>query len=123
MTEETTADITDIDEIDRPEETAPEEPPAPEVPEHLVEQPCGLPKVLMEKAQLTQYEQDHGIDHPHRKKMQVTDRERELYEIYTGVLRNRRVTKEHFVAALRLFKAGYEIWPKREKDLNEMKVH
>ena len=122
MQEEEKTDITQIDELDKPAEPAVKEPGGPPIPEHLVKQPCGLPKVLMDRKELVQYELEHGIAQPDRKKMEITDRERQLYEVYTQVMRARRVTKEHFVAALRLSNAGYEIWPSREKDLNDMKV-
>lgn len=123
MLEEGTADITPIDDLDQPPEPEAEGSPEPEVPAHLVRQPCGLPKVLMIKNELTQYEKDHGIDQPQRKAMEITPTERDLYEAYVTVTRGKGVTKEHFVAALRLSHAGFDIWPSREKDLNEMKVH
>lgn len=121
MTEEKT-DITDIDELDKAAEALEETPVEPEVEPHMVIQPCRLPKVLMIKGELTQYEDDHGITFKERRVMEVTETERKLYEIYTKVLKDKRATKEHFVAALRLFTAGFDIWPDREKDLNLMKV-
>jgi len=117
------ANIDDIDELDAVAEALDEgEADGPEVPEHLVLQPCMLPRVLMEKKELTGYLQEHAIGHDDCKVMEITEKERDLYERYSSVAKNRRVTKLHFVAALRLFHAGYEVWPNREKDLNDMKV-
>ena len=122
MKEEATTDITSIDEMDFPVEPPEDEKPAPNVPSHLVRHPCGLPQILMDKKQLTQYEQDHGIKHEHRKELDVQEKERELYEIYSQATRNKRATKDHFVAALRLFNAGFKVHPEQGIDLNDMKV-
>lgn len=121
MQEEKT-DITPIDDLDEAAQALEEEPQEAGVPEHLVTQPCGLPKILMDKKELVQYEMDHGIGFQERNALQVTDKERQLYEIYSQARRSKRVTKEHFVAALRLFHSGHAIHPKRDKDLNDMKV-
>lgn len=121
MQEEKT-DITGIDELDEAAEALTEKPADPGVPEHLVKQPCGLPKILMDKAELIQYEKDHGITVEERKVLQITDAERQLYEIYSQARRSKRVTKEHFVAALRMSHSGWTIHPKKGIDLNDMKV-
>lgn len=121
--QEEKADITPIDELDEAVEALDEEPVKADVPEHMVLQPCRLPKVLMNPKELTQYEKDHGITYKERRVIEMTDTERKLYETYTGVLKQKRVTKEHFVTALRLINAGFDVWPDREKDLNAMKVH
>ena len=131
-------DLTEIDEISAPE-VEPEAPSdQPNVPEHLKRHECGLWEIFVRnmaiddedgrpvnffaKKELIQYLQDHGIDHGDRKNLQVTDTERRLYDIYTGVQRQHRVSKEHFVATLRLCHGGYELWPKKTKNLNDMKV-
>lgn len=114
-------DMVNVDEIDKPEE-APEETPQTGLPEHLEEQPCGLPLVLMDNAELAQYEKDHGISFKERREIEYTPMERQLYELYSQAKRSKRATKDHFTAGLRLFKAGHSIWPNREKNLNDMKV-
>ncbi len=131
-------DLTEIDEISAPK-VEPEEPSdQPNVPGHLQRHECGLWEIFVRnmtiddddghsihyvaKKELIQYLQDHGIDHDDRKNLQVTDTERRLYDIYTGVQRQNRVSKEHFVAALRLCHHGKLLWPKKTINLNDMKV-
>ena len=121
MQEEKT-DIQDIDELDQAAKSLDDEPKGPAVPEHLVEQPCGLPKVLMDKKELIQYELDHGIDVDDRNKMEVTGPERQFYDLYVGATRGKGVTKKHFIAALRYSKAGFDVWPNLKQDINDMKV-
>ncbi len=142
MPETTTKDlnVTEIDEISAtPQESeAPKE--QPDVPSHLMRHECGLWMIFVvdvslddgegkgvlihykAKKELVGYLQDHGIDHNDRKNLQVTGAERKLYGIYTAVQRQHRVSKDHFVAALRLCHHGFELWPKKTKNLNDMKV-
>lgn len=120
--QEEKADIQDIDDLDQAAKALDEEPKGPALPEHLAKQPCGLPKVLMDKKELIQYLLDHGNDVDQRNKIEATGKERQLYDIYTQAMKGKRVTQPHFIAALRLSHAGYEVWPNQTKDLNDMKV-
>lgn len=117
-------DITEIDSVDEPE---PEEEIEEDsgVPPHLVMQPCGLPKILVEdRRELTGYEVDHGMSVTDRNTLtgQITKTERDLFQVYTGAARRNRVTIEHFVTALRLWNDGCVLHPKRSRVLNDMKV-
>ncbi len=80
--------------------------------------------ILMERKELTDYERDHGMTVEDRNtlKGQMTGVERKLYEVYSGEMKTKRVTKEHFVTALRLWKNGCVVHPKRSMTLNDMKV-
>ncbi len=140
MPDTTTKDlnVTEIDEIS-------ESPPAPEVPinkpdvpAHLVRHECGLWTIFVTdmslddgdggldhhegKKELIRYLQDHTVTNKDRSNLQVTDTERQLYNVYTAVSRRDRVTKDHFICALRLSNFGYELWPNKSKNLNDMKV-
>lgn len=133
-------DLTEIDDISAPKEEAKEDTAQTNIPSHLQRHECGLWQILAcdmsldldddggkpthykAKDELIRYLSDHGIDHGVRKGLQVTDTERRLFEIYTKVQRQHRVSKEHFVSALRLCHHGYELWPTKSKNLNEMKV-
>ena len=141
MAETTTKDldVTEIDEISAP----PVEPEAvaqqPDAPAHLMKHECGLWMIFVvdmslenedgkgtthynPKKELVQYLMDHSIGQPNRSSMQVTPTERKLYDIYAAAQRKNRVTKDHFIAALRLCYHGFELWPQKSKNLNEMKV-
>ena len=140
MPETTTKDsnVTEIDSI----AASPPEPEVlttqPNVPAHLVRHECGLWMIFVAdmsldngeggldhheaKKEVVRYLGDHTITNKERSNLQVTDTERRLYNVYTAVSRRDRVTKDHFVAALRLSNHGYELWPNKTKNLNDMKV-
>ena len=83
---------------------------------------CGLPTRLMKKAELTAYVSRHRVTHEHREGLEITDAERRLYTTYTKQKRNMRVPPKFFVAALRLWRAGYPIDPQEALDLNKLKI-
>ena len=85
---------------------------------------CGLPiEMARDKKALISYLKRHRIEHEHRKKIQVTQHERELYKIYSDSMRSRRLEIPYFVAALRLWKTGkYPLSPVAELDLNALAV-
>lgn len=116
-------DKVDIDELDGPALPM-SVAPVSDKPAHLVVQPCGLWQALMDPKELTQYELDHGVTWKERRDIQsdVSPKERQLYELYSQVLKKKRVTILHFVAAYRLSQAGFELWPRKEKNLKDMKV-
>jgi hypothetical protein len=111
-------DIEEPDIEDIPEPAPIAAPPTRAGPVHE----CGLPLILMNKAKLVEYLQRHHIKQKHRKDMEYTVMERRLYEVYVGARRNQRVTKGHFVAALRLWKHGYALNPAEQLDINSIKI-
>ena len=121
--------LVSADELDR-EEVPDEYPDEEEKPRPVVPQvdaagpvhACGLPKSLMAKKTMSEYLRRHTVSMRHRTAMELTSVERRLYEVYAQAMRNKRAQKSHFVAALRLWKAGYPINPKESLDLNNMKV-
>lgn len=140
MSETTTKDlnVTEIDEISAPP-PEPEKPTTqPDVPGHLVRHECGLWMIFVTdmsiededgglthykaKKEIVRYLQDHTVTNTERSNLQVTDTERQLYNVYTAIQRRDRVTKDHFVSALRLCHHGFELWPNKTKNLNDMKV-
>ena len=74
------------------------------------------------KKELVAYLQDHAITNKERSNLQVTDAERQFYNLYTAVQRRDRVSQGHFIAALRLSHHGFELWPQKTKNLNDRKV-
>lgn len=130
-------DVTDIDAV-QPEVVEPEVDEGPKIPFHLQRHECGLWNVFVKdlslqgeeglvnlsaKKEIVRYLMDHGISGKERGDQHITDQERRYYEQYTAVQRKDRVSKQHFVAALRLSHHGYELWPQRSKNLNDMKVN
>jgi len=116
--------IDDIDEVEPPEV---DEPPPLEdtvTPPHLVEHECGLPACLLQKAQIAAYLQTYGLDQKDREKVAVdfTGEEKRLFEVYSRMQRNKRVTMGHFVCALRMWRAGKAVNVKAKLDLDSMKV-
>ena len=119
-----TLDIIEVDVVED-EADAIEETEVVEVvvPDHLKMHRCGVPNALLQKKELVRYLTDHGIGVEERKLMgEFSPKERSLYEVYSVATRHRRVPKQHFIAAFRLWYHGHVLYPKIEKDLAEMRV-
>lgn len=114
--------IDDIDEVDPPETPPVTLAPTNVTPPGLVEHECGLPACLLNKKALIAYLETHGISQKDREKLELTDDEKALYELYTRMQKMRRVSLGHFTAGLRLWRKGYPVNPKDSVDLNSMKV-
>lgn len=120
--------MVDMDDIldaraEATEEAAPPEQTPPPKPGRKPEvHACGLPSLLMERKKLTEYLRLWGIEHKDRREMQYTNRERELYEIYSDALQAKRLSKEYFVAALRLWVHGFAMTRDSTIRLSELQV-
>lgn len=115
----------------KPAAYAPDPPRATPIPPSIPQQPktenpdhaCGLPGALMDRKKLVAYVDQYGYGHKDRKRIVFTETERRYWDIYyqaTG--ETNRVTKEFFVVALRLWKAGYAIDRDIRADINSMQV-
>lgn len=89
--------------------------------------PCELPEImsaaLVGRKVIAQYLQTHDVTHQHLLGLEITADERKLHAVYrphpeaTGL-----VDIMYFCAALRLWKKGMPIDPKKNLDLNSIKV-
>ena len=92
-------------------------------PARLEVHACGLPVMLVQdKKLLTGYLRTHGITHKDRSGMEYHNCEREPYDLYTEAMQAKRVGKEFFVAALRLWCHGYPLNPEKVIKLNDIRV-
>jgi len=117
-----TFDLDNIDDLEAATAKPGRDQAEPEVPPQLVLHACRLPAILMKKEELAKYLQTHSVGQADRKKLDVSVKERELYEIYTRAKHMRRVPLAHFVAALRLWHGGFPIDPKDALKLDELVV-
>ncbi len=88
---------------------------------------CGLPVIMCAPQSgrkiLAEYLQTHDVTHQHLMGLELTDPERELHKKYRPVpAATGLVDIMYFTAALRLWKKGLPIDPKKNMDLNSMKV-
>jgi hypothetical protein len=91
-------------------------------PEEMDDGGCGLPPGLMNRKSLTAYELQYGLTAQDRRTIEYTAKERDLWERYQKQAEG-PVTKDHFVAALRLHKhGGFPVEPRESIKLNQMKV-
>ncbi len=88
---------------------------------------CGLPELMVQpmvgRKVIAEYLQTHDVTHQHLKGLEITGDERKLHAMYrptpeaTGL-----VDIMYFAAALRLWSKGMPIDPKKNLDLNSIKV-
>lgn len=87
---------------------------------------CGLPRMWVDdnrgRVAIAAYVNRHGVSHALRKDIQYTQFERDMFQKYQQARGRIKVGKDYFVAALRLFRAGYRIDPDEPLDLNNIKV-
>ena len=84
---------------------------------------CGLPSILMDRKRLIAYLKLHSVTGKMRRGIEYTVKERNYYDRYQKMCgESESVGKDHFVSALRMFKAGLPLSPASEMNLNAMKV-
>lgn len=84
---------------------------------------CGLPPILMDRKRLIAYLQLHSVTGKMRRGIEYTATERNCYDRYQKMRgESESVGKDHFTAALRMFKFGLPMSAAGELDLNAMKV-
>lgn len=84
---------------------------------------CGLPPALMGRKDLIAYLHLHSVTGKMRRSIEYTATERNCYDRYQKMCgESEAVGKDHFTAALRMFKNGLPMSPASQMNLNAMKV-